>query len=248
MALNLCQFQNIHKDKLGFIIGSGPSLKDVKPEVLSPYVTMTVNSSILFDKSCDYFVSDDWSVSNWSYFIRDLAHSSCIKFLYNKKFQGRSYHLRQHEICMFDHTWYFDPKTKKYNMKGLVMTKECNAPVIGARTSLASGIHIMRMMGCNPIVMLGCDCRMMGDKRYFWEYPGFTKPVRLDKRSVMPSNVKIAIGSKECQDILEYWKLFKKMNENCDTKIINATQGSALNIFEQDHLDKILEKYSDRKK
>jgi hypothetical protein len=109
---------------------------------------------------------------------------------------------------MFEHTWYFEPRTNKYNMKGLIVHDDCNKPIIGARTSLASGLNILSIMGCNPIVLIGCDCKMNGDKRYFWEYPGYHKPVRLDRRGIVPSSVKIAEGQKQCNDILEYWTLF----------------------------------------
>lgn len=246
MGLNICQFQSCHKGKLGFLIGSGPSLRDFDRSILDKYVSMTVNSSIIFNPQCDYFVSDDWSVSNWSYYMRDLAQSECTKFLYNKKFQGRSLHFKQSQVCMFDHTWYYEPSTNRYNMKGLVMHNDCNKPIIGARTSLASGLNILRVMGCDPIVLIGCDSKMDGDKRYFWEYSGFRKPIRLDRRGVMPSNAKIIEGKKQCKDILEYWDLFGKMNKTSEFKIINATPGSSLTVFEEDDISGILEKYGDR--
>ena len=246
MGLSICQFQNIHKDNLGFLIGSGPSLKDFVKSILDKYVAMTVNSSISYQPNCDYFVSDDWSISNWSYYMRDLAQSDCVKFLYDKKFQGRTFHLKQHQICMFEHTWYFEPRTNKYNMKGLVVHDDCNKPVIGARTSLASGLNILSIMGCNPIVLIGCDCKMNGDKRYFWEYPGYHKPVRLDRRVTVPPSVKIAEGQKQCNDILEYWTLFDKMNKNPPSKIINSTSDSDLKVFEKENLQTVLEKYGER--
>lgn len=248
MALNLCQFSNIHKGKLGFLLGSGPSLRHIKEELLSPYVTMTVNSSIVYKRNCDYFVSDDWSVSNWSYFVRDLANSDCIKFLYKEKFTGRVFHIKQHQVCMFDHTWYFNPKKNKYNMNGLIMSQDCNKPIIGARTSLASGLHIMNIMGCNPIVLMGCDAKMENDKRYFWEYPGWPKPVRLDTREVLPDHVKMRKGTKECSDIKDYWKLFKTMNGDSGVNIINSSEGSAIDVFDKIHFDKVLEAYGDLKK
>lgn len=249
MALNLCQFANIHNNKLGFLIGSGPSLRHIDSSMLDPYVTMSVNSSIVFKKDCDYFVSDDWSVANWSYFIRDLASSSCIKFLYNKKFNGNYCHLKKYEVCLFDHTWYFDPQKNKYNMNGLILNKDCKEPIIGARTSLASGLHLLHIMGCNPIVLLGCDGHMEGDKRYFWEYQGkWNKPVRLDRKTPIPLNVHMQIGKKECNDIKEYWTLFSKMNEKLDIKIINASHGSSIKVFEDMNIDKVIELYGDRKK
>jgi hypothetical protein len=248
MALSVCNFKNIHKDKLGFLIGSGPSLRKINKSLLNNYVTMTVNSSIVYKPDCDYFVSDDWSVSNWSYFIRDLAQSDCTKFLYNKKFQGNFCHLKKHQTCMFDHTWYYEPKTGRYNMKGLSMSQDCNKPIIGARTSLASGLHLMHIMGCNPIVLLGCDCKMEDDKRYFWEYPGHTKPVRLDRRNDFPVNVKLSEGKRQCKEILEYWNLFEKMNKDNISGIINASSDSILEIFPKHSIEEVMEKYGDRVK
>ncbi len=248
MVLNLCQFSKIHNNKLGFLIGSGPSLRHIDPDILSPYVTMTVNSSISFKNDCDYFTSDDYAVSNWSYFMRDLPNSRCTKFLYNKKFNGKICHLKSYETCMFDHTWYFDPKNNKYNMNGLIVSDDCSKPIIGARTSLASALHIMHIMGCNPIVLLGCDCKMEGDKRYFWEYPGFSKHNRLDRKAkINISNAK-AIGEKECADINEYWNLFSRMNPIIKNKIINSSENSALKQFNIMLLNEVISKYGDRKK
>lgn len=246
MGLSVCQFENVHNDKLGFLIGSGPSLKDFDKSILSKYVTMTVNSSIIYKPDCDYFVSDDWAVSNWSYYMRDLSQSECVKFLYNKKFQGRTFHLKQHEVCMFDHTWYYEPSTNRYNMKGLILDRDCNKPIIGARTSLASGLHLMSIMGCNPIVMIGCDCKISDNKRYFWEYPGFNKPIRLDRRSSIPENIKISEGKRQCKEILDYWFLFEKMNKNLPVKIINATSDTSLNVFEKQDIKDVISLYGDR--
>jgi len=248
MALNMCQFQGCHKDKLGFLIGSGPSLKDFDKSLLSPYVTMSVNSSILFYEECDYFVSDDWSITNWSYYIRILSNSKCIKFLYEKKFHGRESNLKKNELCMFDHTWYYEPKTGRYNMNGLVLHNDCHKPIIGARTSLASGLNIMEIMGCNPIVLIGCDGRMIGDKRYFWEYPGFNKPVRLDRRGSLSAESKRIEGLKQCSEIVSYWSLFSKMNKSRMDHIINATVDSSIDVFHKDSVSNIIEKYSNRSK
>lgn len=248
MALSLCQFSKIHENKLGFLIGSGPSLRFIQPDLLSPYVTMTINSSISFKNDCDYFTSDDWAISNWSYYVRDLANSKCTKFLYNKKFNGKICHLKNYEVCMFDHTWYYDPRNGKYNMDGLIVSDDCMKPIIGARTSLASGLHIMHLMGCNPIVLLGCDGQMEGDKRYFWEFPGFCKQARLDRKAREPVKVKKQIGDKECGAIKDYWYLFSKMNVDINDKIINCSNQSAIKEFSIMNFDEIISKYGERKK
>ena len=62
----------------------------------------------------------------------------------------------------------------------------------------------------------------------------------------MPSNAKIIEGKKQCKDILEYWDLFGKMNKTSEFKIINATPGSSLTVFEEDDISGVLEKYGDR--
>ena len=69
------------------------------------------------------------------------------------------------------HKWWYDPRSKSYNPDGLKLTKEADKPIIGARTASGTAVHLAYIMGCDPIILLGCDCCYMHGKRYFWQFP-----------------------------------------------------------------------------
>jgi len=88
MSRNLEEFNQIHKDKPAIIIGSGTSIFGLDLSPLKNCITLAVNSGYVAYPESNYFVSDDWSVANWSYFFRDLQQSPItLALLYENKFR-----------------------------------------------------------------------------------------------------------------------------------------------------------------
>jgi len=249
---SLKSLENKHKGKLGFVIGAGPSLhfQDVTP--LEDYVTITANSGILKIPDCDYFVSDDQGVRVWNYY-RDIARDSrCAKILFKNKLSDAVDHFRREEVYLFGHKTWYSPSEKKYYPDGLVMTKDADAPIIGARTSQASAVHWAYIMGCDPIVLLGCDCCYDSySKRYFWQFPGETKGFQYNGRPVFAKADKGRKNGKpvdtHCIEFIEYWKQFAKTNKS-RANIIYASEGGVLDCFPKMTLKEVLERYGDRRK
>ncbi|MAG24198.1 hypothetical protein CMI47_01335 [Candidatus Pacearchaeota archaeon] len=241
-----------HKGKLGFLVCSGPSLRDIDKDLLKDYVALTINSSIVGVPDCDYFLSDDVGVKNWSYYIDDAKKSKCTKLLYSKKLKKHASHFCNDDVIFFDHTWYYDPRSKKYNLDGLVMTQDCNKPIIGARTSSASGLHMLYIMGCDPIVILGMDCHYSMGKRYFWQFWDKNKPFRTTGEPVFSranaGRYKGQSIDSHCRDMLEYWRLFNKKNRDLNSHIINCSMTSTIEQFKKQTLEQVLLDYGSRKK
>jgi len=238
-------FFGLHKGKPGVVICSGPSLVDIPKTDLNDMVSITVNSSIAYYPECFYFVSDDQDLKNWSYFTKDLAQSRCTKFLYSKKLGGEAHRFRPQEVCQFDHTWWYDPTSGRKNTNGLVMRSNRNGKLIGARSSAATAIHILHLMDCDPILIVGMDGNVVGGKRYFWEMPDQPKIWRTNG-GLMRSPMSLIMGKKELAEINDYWDEFASANGDCASSIWNCCPHSAVSAFKKMSWSEALEKIKEK--
>ena len=249
--MNLKDLEDMHKGKLGFVVGAGPSLHFQDVEPLSNYVTITANSGILKIPDCDYFVSDDEGVRHWNYYRVTAKNSKCTKLLYRAKLGDHIGHFKPEEVLLFDHKSWYEPSKRAWKEGGGTMTKDAEAPIIGARTSLATGLHWAHIMGCDPIVLLGCDCCYKGRNRYFWQFPGETKGYQMNNRPVFSTPNRGLKKNKpvdnHCVDFLEYWKKLAEEAKGV-ANIIYASEGGILDVFPSMTLVEVLEKYGDRTK
>ncbi len=230
--MRVSDFKDKHKGEIAFLLGAGPSLHYLDVDLIKDHVTIAVNSGIAKHPTCDYFVSDDWDISNWDYYRDIVELSPCVKFLYKKKFENKCNHVEN--VVLFDHTWWHSPEDKTYNLDGLKLTKE--EPIVGARISMGSAVHLAYIMGCDPIVLLGNDCKFKDGKRYFWQFPGEKKQYRIDNRDFDKTQNR---GFSE-KSFSEYWKCFAKVNQGkCGVDII-AASGSDLKVFPQRSLKEVL--------
>ena len=244
--------QDRHAGKMGFVIGASPSLHNVDPNLLKDYVTITVNSGVLKIPNCDYFLSDDIGAKWWNYWHDTVKHSNCIKLLFEDKLRSEAGHFDPEKVVYFKHKWWFQPP-RKYNLPdGLIMTKNAELPIIGARTSAGSAVHMAYIMGCDPIVLLGCDC-CYGPKnlRYFWQYPGETKAYRINGEPVFchANNGKMFNKTVDhhCVEFMEYWTKLAKINQGT-CNIVYASEGGILSCFPVMTLNEVLAKYGERKR
>jgi len=222
-------------------------LEDVRP--LVDYVSITVNSGVLKIPDCDYFVSDDQGIRSWNYYRETLKTSNCKKILFEDKLPDAKDFFDEEDVLLFKHKTWFDPKTKKKYPDGVVMTGDAEAPIVGARTSMGTAIHWAYIMGCDPIVLLGCDCCFSGRKRYFWEFPGERRAIRIDGRPNHWNprrNKQGIVQDRHCIDFMEYWQDFAEANTHAN--IIYASEGGALDVFPSMTLKEALEEYGDKVK
>jgi len=235
--------KDVHNDKLCFIYGGGPSLRFIDETLLKDYVNITVNSGFLKNMLCDFFVSDDAAISSWSYYnwIWDFSFT---KLLFRDRFEPIC--SKKKNVVFYDHTWWFSPSDKKYNLDGLLLTKD--EPIVGARTSMGSAVHLAHIMGCNPIVLLGNDCRLKDGKRYFWQYRKKNRqPFRVKGFKFNDRTQNIGFST---DDFKSYWKNFAMYNKThgplgTDLEIIDCSD-SDLDCFPKMHMQEILDEYGSR--
>jgi hypothetical protein len=235
--------KDIHKDKLCFIFGAGPSLHFIDTEPLRDYVSITVNSGVLKAKWCDYFLSDDVGVCTWSYYTDVLPKLGCIKLLYKDKLSNKCQHLSN--VMLFSHTWWYSPSTKSYNPPGICLTKQ--EPIIGAINSVGSAVHFAYIMGCNPVVLMGCDCSYKDGHRYFWQYEGEEKPHRVASMRVISDSY---YEKDYTEKSLVYWNVLAESNKRIlesEMRVFDSSDG-ILDCFPKMSIHNIMEEYGARKK
>ena len=248
--MKVSDFKDKHKGQMGFVVGAGPSLRHVDPEILKPYVTISVNSSISkFIDTSDYFLADDIGVTHWNYWQIQIKNGEFQCFLFKNKLKNKAGHIDVSRIVWFDHKTWYEPSKKKYHKDGLILTKD--EPIIGARTSAGSALHMLYIMGCDPIILLGCDCCYEGMNRYYWQFPGEGKCYRLNKEKVFSfpnrGDHKGKPVDSHSMDFLEYWNTLSDSTKESGVNVINAS-GGILDAFPRQTLDEVLKEFGDRTK
>lgn len=247
-----------HKGKMAFIVCAGPSLHYQNTDLLKDYVTLAVNSAVLKVPFCSYFVSDDEGVARWNYYMEDLREMNCLCLLYENKLKSLTSHLPKERVVFFKHKIWHDIYKKKKYPEGLILTKD--EPIIGARTSTGTAIHLAYIMGCNPIVLVGNDCCFDGIKKYYWQFDG-EKKVKSVKRSLtnflhFPTSI---LGKNNvdnhCIDFLEYFNALEnsiesqKSRENLNINLANVSKGAFKLWYGVNYnsLEEVIEKYKENK-
>lgn len=244
MILN--DLKNLHKGKPAFIVGAGPSLHFTDTNILKQGITLSVNSSIQKIET-DYFIGDDIGLKNWSYYTKRLPNLNTISLLYKGKLQDHASHLNPDKVVFFNHKTWYEPSKKKYHEDGLVLTEDPNEPIIGARTAAGTAVHFAFIMGCSPIVLVGCDCcyHKVDRKfyRYYWQYEGEEKPYRITHEPVFSTPNRGMYRGKwidsHCISFIEYWTALAKQCDKQNVKIIDCSDG-LLDCFEKKKLENLL--------
>jgi len=252
--MNLKDLKDKHKGKLAFVTGAGPSLRFIDPQLIKPYVTLTSNSSLLKFPDCDYFITDDDGVKTWNYWQITARDSKCIKLLYQDKLTNCVSHLRPEEIIFFQHRQWATPSKEGliYHKENVKLTDDPEFPIIGARTSAATALHFAYILGCDPIVLLGCDCCYEGTNRYYWQFPGQPKAIEYNNRVFSTPDKGLLKGKPvdtHCVNFDIYWHHFVEMNpEVSKNRIIYVSKTGILDVFPRMTLEEVLTKYGDRTK
>lgn len=239
---NLEEFNQSYQKRPAFIIASGPSVFGLDLDtLLKDQITIAVNSGYVAMKTAKFFVSDDWSVVNWSYFFNDLYQSpTTLALLYENKFRDAHQIFGERFVAFRHRTGYHITNNYSHSNK--------ENHILQSRTSVGSAIHIAHIMGCDPICLIGVDCHRTNGLRYFWQFDPskYNYPFRRD-RTRFDNFQRIMHKGKQSDtdlvDILKYWETFgKELNEKC--RVFNLSPASALDIFTKVSLDDFLkEKY-----
>ena len=120
--------------------------------------------------------------------------------------------------------------------------------LLESRTSLGSAIHVLHIMGCSKIGLIGFDCcRLDGGVRYFWQYSrgqraDYERPFRIDYvpvdhyRRCMYKN---RSSDMDLTEIAQYWEEEGyHFNDKCD--IYNLSPISVVEVFKKENLSSFI--------
>lgn len=247
--MKIKDLENKYKDnEFCFVIGSGPSLHFISKELLeiiSKHPVICVNAAIMkfADKKNDlYFLSDDEDICRWSFFYDDLLKSNATCLFYDKKLKGLTGLIPEERTIFFQHKTWYNHITKEKPKDGLVMTKDANLPVIGARNSLASAVHFAYIFGVKNIILLGVDCCYDGNKKYFWEYDDEKKAKRITNKPAVffpKRKMNDTIVDTSMIDFMKYWSELAYQAEKQKISIVNCS-GGILEVFPRVDLKEFL--------
>jgi hypothetical protein len=162
MEHTLENYKDIHKGRMAFVAGSGPSLRHVEPERLKDYIVIAINGAILKLPDADYFFSCDGRVTltkAWQ-ILKDVR----CKLILNTTLSGfysfdgilgikSDEGISQDRICFF-----------KRDFKNQHAIDKRSLLLMGS-SSAHPAVHFAHLLGCSPIVLLGMDCGVEDGKR-----------------------------------------------------------------------------------
>lgn len=250
-------FRNIHQDKMAFLIGTGPSFNSVNIDLLRPYVTMVLNASIVRFNDPTYLFSTDSSIYDYDYldYINKEETTKVVLEEYNFPHDSEYTEIRGKSLehfYGFRRRGYYDDQPDPRNT---------DDTIIMGLSSAHCAAHMLYIMGCNPIVLLGCECKYDDINYAYWVLSGNEKYVtdkhwkEAEKTDESLANYHLhAIWRGQGFDgksdnylrgFARYWGKMWEFNPNMG--IIDACD-SIMQCFPKMTLEEVLEKYGDRVK
>lgn len=201
----LQELQKKIKNQTVFIIGGGPSLKDVDFDLLQNEITISINDAYAWfpNTTAIYWVDDSWASENYD----RLKEHNC-KLLFTSKFaQHISYTVNNDPRTMLDASI-----LRRTGDFGYAPEADC---VMGNN----SGTQVLNLcinMKPKTIVLLGFDMTHKDGKSHWHDMPRLPIQPRIYNNLFIPSTEALAKGASSAGSTVE---------------IVNAYEKSALRCF-----------------
>jgi len=144
-----------------FILGNGPSLNDSDISSLSPYFTLGINRAFL---KIDPTITLWQDIEFWHSERKQIVRLSSIKVCRNTADpQNRFYHFRQ--------------------QPGDFAVPKHPGCLYGMGTTGPIAVQFAHALGCNPIILLGMDCKVRDGKTDFYGNNKYHKPHTMENCS-----------------------------------------------------------------
>lgn len=221
----LKQFRNIHKGKRCFLIGNGPSLsfQDLNTLKENHEVTFGVNRIYLsFDKTDwrpDYYVLVDSIVLQQDF---ETVQKLDLPVLFI------SDNYTEETIKSDKNIFYFSKRENSYDSESF--SPDFSQYVYGGNTVIYDAMQIAAYMGFEEIILLGVDMtRVKPGERIPHFYDGNLK-----------GDEKLVKGDVDV--VLKVFEIAQEVTKQMGIRILNATRGGNVEVFERVDFDSLFEK------
>lgn len=226
--LKIANLKNCHKGERCFVIATGPSLVLEDVEKIKHETTLAVNSIFrLYDKTDwrpDYYVFLDPNLYKTYYkkgFIDldSFYKKACI-------LNSLDRNIAEARDLYFVHTNWLD-HMYNYGSSEFKYTDDLRYGINDFYSVTQDSICLAMYMGFSEIYLLGADNDYLGDKIHFIKTDGD-----------LPIDYELAIKTQKCMDMA--YNELKRIADERDIKIYNATRGGKLEVFPRVTIENIL--------
>lgn len=248
-ALFMKSLRNAYAGAGCFVIGNGPSLtpRDLDKIKESEIVSFGTNRIYhIYDKTKwrpTYYVSVDVAGLETE-MNRIISGGDYVKFLNYKAMKfGRKPKDNIHYIYTFGNF-----KVNPYKMENASLSEDCSRHVSKTATVTANAIELAIYMGFSEIYLLGVDNnyarKRLTDGKVIRDFT--VKSSYFEGMKDSQGNPGDGFSVQSVDYMNETYKICKQFAESHGVKILNATRGGKLDVFERVSLNEILRSASGR--
>lgn len=175
------KFRDVHKGKIGYVLGSGPSLSKYNLEKVSESgIIFSCNGSVVLPKNPDYFVFTDGAIPYYNFYDEAVNKSKNVIFAgrgIDYKFYNENINGYNEKIKFTANKHLVD---RRYHPNGIPFIhnndkNSANFDFVDGKLIDGSDVcmvvaHLAYICGCNPIYLLGVDLIWNGYERYFQKF------------------------------------------------------------------------------
>lgn len=237
------EYTDRHKGKIAFVLGAGASLKDIPLDLIKEHVVVAVNRAILKVPFAQYCLSCDTGFVLWSpwEFLKGLD----CKLLLNASPGAGSFHQYDKATGVNAFDGIDEDRVVSFVMENKLVIDKESGTLIRGTSSVHSGVHFAHLLGCSPIVLLGCDCEYTDGRKYFTDCPdqpncNFTRPEYAKLRRDF-SGCRYGNSDGELMGHFTSWGRIRVLNPSIN--IINSS-GGCLEAFPRMSVKEVLGQYN----
>jgi len=158
--IGIGHLRRMHVGVPAVVLGSGPSLRFAAGRKFAGRVVIAVNSAIMLFPNADYYLSSDGNTTraqHWRFVEGGTAHIAlhCMPSTFAQERLGIE------RVTLYEK----DPGV-------WALIQNANKLIFGFGSTHCAA-HLAVILGCSPVYLIGCDCRFVGGKRHYWQFPGF---------------------------------------------------------------------------